>query len=179
MNFENPEEETFLSELYTMTEGDIEKQVSMYDVGTNLGLDNNEAEGIAQSLYIQEFAEMKTLSGGMGITAKGLKALNVAVSVTRNGITLSLGNEPVLGDEAREVVKSVLKEIKAHLAGSKATDYETLEEMVMDIKTIEVQMLSPKPKTQIIREILKSLNNGVSLSGSKEISDKLDALISS
>jgi len=52
-----------------------------------------------------------------------------------------------------------------------------LEEMVMDIKTIEIQMLSPHPKTGIIREILKSIAR--CLSCDADLKGKLDALIAS
>ena len=74
---DNPEEQAFLYELYTMTRGDTSTQVSMYDIGKTLGLEKTAAGSMAESLFIQGFAELKTLSGGISITVEGLGALDI------------------------------------------------------------------------------------------------------
>ncbi|MBA3012200.1 MAG: hypothetical protein KKF12_09995 [Proteobacteria bacterium] len=170
-----PEAKAYLNQLYSMTQGDQEVQVSMYEVGEALGLEKDEAGVLAQDLFIGGDAELKTLSGGIGITRQGLLALDMKIDY-QGDQTLQLGKGPVLDDRGKEVVEKMLGEIQAFL-GRAGTPYGKLEEMVMDIKTIEIQMLSPNPKTGIIREVFKSM--GSNLSGDGDLKGKLDAVIAS
>ncbi len=78
---DNPEEQAYLNQLYTMTQGDPGVQVSMYDIGAALGVEKSEAGALAESLIIQDLAELKTLSGGIAITGNGLKALDKTLPV--------------------------------------------------------------------------------------------------
>ena len=80
MSFEDSSRQRFLQELYNRAEGDFEIQISMYDLGTDLGLEKDEAAVFAQELFVEGLAEMKTLSGGMGITQKGLQALGINIT---------------------------------------------------------------------------------------------------
>jgi hypothetical protein len=41
--------------------------------------------------------------------------------------------------------------------GRNNVTYPQMETVVMDIKTIEIQMLSPQPKTAVVREVFLSL----------------------
>lgn len=158
-----PEAKAFLYELYTRTEGNPEAQVSMYEVGQALGLEKDEAGTLAESLYIQGLAELKTLSGGIGITREGLAALEINIDLGPDP-SLSLGTGRVL--EGRTALDTILQEIKKTLEAARMS-YPQLEEILMDIKTIEVQMLSPAPKTAVIREVLKSIHANFESSGSK------------
>jgi len=175
MELTTPEANAFLFELYTMTGGDPDAQVSMYDVGESLGLDRPETGTLAESLYIQGLAELKTLSGGIGITRQGLDVLKIAPVLDTS---LSLGSDSILASQGKESVEKILKDLKENLSQDKRP-YPQLEEMVMDIKTIEVQMLSPNPKTAIIREGLRSLHSSFTTSGPEELTAKLKSLISS
>jgi hypothetical protein len=157
MSFDEPSGRVFLQELYNRAEGDFEAQISMYDIGTDLGLEKNEASAEAQDLFIEGLAEMKTLSGGMGITQKGLDALGMDVTPKKEAQSYSLGSGPVLDDQGKKSVYELLDKIKADL-DNKALSFDLMEEIVIDLKTIEVQMLSPNPKTAIIRETFKFLN---------------------
>ncbi len=56
-------------------EGDTEAIVSMHDVGQALGFEKTDAGKMAEALYSEGYAELKTLSGGIGITSMGLQAL--------------------------------------------------------------------------------------------------------
>ncbi|MCP4021887.1 MAG: hypothetical protein GY729_08595 [Desulfobacteraceae bacterium] len=173
------EEKTYLAELYSVTGSDLNAQASMYEVGANLGLAKEEAGTMAESLFIQGFAELKTLSGGIGITHTGLEALNVSTDKNIPDTALSLGTGPVLDAKAKKNVENLLEEIKVHTAHKALGDYPRLEQTVIDIKTIEIQMLAPNPKTGIIREVLKSLQQTLKEDGPKELNAKLTALISS
>jgi hypothetical protein len=171
----NSETKAYLFQLYSMAQGDPLAQVSMYEVGEVLGLGKTEAGAMAEALFIEGHAELKTLSGGIGITRQGLKALDMKIDY-KGDEALQLGSGPVLETQGKESLGKILKEIKAFMGGA-GKPYAQLEEMVMDLKTIEIQMLSPRPKTGIIREILKSIAQ--SLPENEDLKGKLDALIAS
>jgi uncharacterized protein (DUF2267 family) len=57
------------------------------------------------------------------------------------------------------------------------TTYERLEEMVIDIKTIEVQLLSTRPKTAILRAVLGSLKEALHAAGASALADDLKEMI--
>lgn len=177
MSFDDSSRQIFLQELYNRAGGDFDVQVSMYDIGTDLGLAKEEVATLAQDLFIEELAEMKTLSGGMGITHKGLKTLGIKIS-SKNGVqSFRLGGDPVLDDQNQKEVLDLLGKIRAGLDG-KALYFELMEEIVIDLKTIEVQMLSPHPKTLIIKETLKSINQNLKGIDPQDLEFDLQAIIS-
>jgi hypothetical protein len=178
MEIDSPESKAYLFELYTMTGGDTDIQVSMYDVGTTLGLEQSEAGTMAENLFIQGLAELKTLSGGIGITRQGLKVLDIKPAPKPGDEFLDLGKGPVLEDKNIEAVNKILQDIKDSIASSTSA-YPQIETLVIDIKTIEIQMLSPRIKTQIIREVLRSILSTLKDQGPEDLVDKLDALITS
>ena len=160
MSFNDSSKQVFLQELYNRAEGDFEVQISMYDIGEDLGLEKNEVAALAQELFIEDLAEMKTLSGGMSITQKGLEVLGINITPKKGASSFKLGSDPVLDDQGIKAVLELLNKIRAGL-DSKARSFDLMEEIVIDIKTIEVQMLSPNPKTQIIRETFKSISQNL------------------
>ncbi len=157
MDVDSPQLKAYLYKLNEMTHADPAAQVSMYEVGEALGVENDEAGQMAETLFMGGHAELKTLSGGIGITLMGMEALGVTPAVAPGLETPALGNEIVLTDPDRNHVDTLLGDIKSGMASAKA-EYQVLETLVMDIKTIEVQMLSPDPKTAVIREVLKSIS---------------------
>ena len=172
------QETSFLNQLYTMTGGDLDSQVSMSDAGSSLGLDEDESAEIAQSLCIRGDAELKTLSGGIGITVQGLKELNIAPGDGGGMALITLGTEPVLDSETRALAAGIIEEVKTAVSRS-GHSYPEIEEMVFDIKTMETQLLSPRPKTAVIRELFKSLAVYITRSGPSDLSDKLEHLAAS
>lgn len=177
MKFSTPQSRDYLHELYTKSEGDTNSEVSMYDVGAALGLEKSDAGTIAEDLMVEGWVELKTLAGGISITSEGLNALNVEdPSSGRNSSIIRLDSDLVLGDQSRSAVAVIVEEIKNELTGSSA-GYLQLEEIIIDIKTIEIQMLSPKPKTSVIREVLRSLETSLLAIGSEEISRDIHAMI--
>lgn len=163
--------EQYLSELFRRTEGNVGAQVSMFDVGAAMGLEKEAARRMAEDLIAEGLVEIKTLSGGIGITAQGIEAAQPAGEMGA-GPQLDLGSGPLLEQTGRAALEHILAEIKNNLA-SAPTPYALLEEMVVDIKTIEVQLLSPRPKISIIRKVLYSLKDGLDASGSDALAGKL------
>lgn len=178
MELSTPEEKAFLFELHTRTGGDIDAQASMYEIGEALGLERDEAGRMAESLLIQEYAELKTLSGGMGITDKGLTVLDMKPQAGPGEEPLSLGKGRVLEARGRKVLERIIEEVKGKISGSGAS-YDILEEMIVDVKTIEAQLFSPCPKTAVFREVLKSLLENIRELGDKDLAFRLTAMISS
>ena len=62
----------FIVELYHRTQGDGSVKVSLFDIGESLGLDRKLSLRTAEELIGTGLAEIKTLSGGIGITADGV-----------------------------------------------------------------------------------------------------------
>jgi len=62
----------FLIELYHRTQGDASVKVSMFDIGESLKLDRTLSLRIAEELIGTGLAEIKTLSGIIGITTDGV-----------------------------------------------------------------------------------------------------------
>ncbi len=178
MALETPEEKAYLQELYTMTQGDTEIQVSMFDVGTAVGLDKDAAGAMAEGLFIQGLAELKTLSGGIGITTEGLKALDISIPLDTDSADLSLGSDAVLCNAGMEAAHFILGEIKDKIIHS-LQSYDQIENIVIDIKTIDTQLLSSKPKTAIIREVFISLHETLKKTGPDDLVQKLAAITKS
>lgn len=161
---------SFLQQLYQMGGGDTGTDVSMYEVGDNLGLDKNDSGAMAEDLIIDGFAELKTLAGGIAITEKGLEKLGKKDAAGESGTVHDihvLGSETALDDTDRAAVLKILEEIK-QAAGNK-TGYDELEELVIDIKTIEVHLLSPRPKTSIVRSALGEIGQQMQRFGDQQL----------
>lgn len=177
MNIDSPEAKSFLIELYSITEGDTARQVSMYEVGEKLGMEKNDISAISEDLIIDQLVELKTLSGGIGITPEGLTALQkeglISAAPAQN--VQKLGKGPVLDKNDLIIIDQLLSSIKNAVFGSQ-TKYAQLEEIVIDIKTIEIQLLSPQPKLSIVLEVFKSLHNTLQNTQSKEIAKAIGNL---
>ena len=158
-----------------MTDGDTARQVSMYDIGGVLGLEKSSAGAIAEELIVDGYAELVTLAGGISITSGGLKELNITPADSSETMVRKLGDEKILSEDGLKAVEEMLALIKGCVAGNSAP-YEVLEEIVIDIKTAELQLLSPKPKTEIIREVLKSLNESIRATENSALSDQIAAM---
>ena len=176
MSIEEHEVLHFLTELYNMTDGDISQQVSMYDIGVAIGLEKSNAGAIAEELIVDGYAELVSLSGGISITSEGLKELNITPVGSSETNVWTLGDDRLLSDKGREAVEDTLAKIKACVTGKDST-YQNIEEIVIDIKTAEIQLLSQKTKTGIIREVLISLKESMSITGNTDVSDHLGRMI--
>jgi hypothetical protein len=175
MEFENPKSRSYLIELYNVTGADLDGEASMYEVGASLGLEKSEAGMLAEELMVEGLVELKSLAGGIRITAEGLRLLDVQSPESAEAV-MHLSDDLVLGEQGRITVESVIDEIKAEISREQ-NSYTTLEEIVIDIKTLEVQLLSPIPKTAIIREVLRSISAALSSGGSSALGAKVREMI--
>jgi len=170
MNIEDEQVKNFLSQLYQLTGGELSAEVSMYDIGDALGFDKSEAGSIAEDLIIDGFAELKNLAGAIAITVEGLQALEVEPQDNNPEAGLiSMGEKTEVDADTSRALETLLLEIKTAIL-SVDVKYDAVEEVVFDIKTLEVQLFSPRPKASIVREILSSL---AAVLASQKSSDKL------
>jgi hypothetical protein len=151
----NSQQKSYLEELYRITGGDPTVQASMHDVGAAIGLDREAAGKLAEELIAQGYLEIRTLSGGVGITQLGIES-GKAGAETTDSADWRLGGATILDEKDRTVVEAALEAIKNGV-GKNNVPYPQMETVVVDIKTIEIQMLSPQPKTAVVREVFLSL----------------------
>lgn len=167
----------FIVELYHRTLGDGSVKVSMYDIGESLGLDRKLSLRTAEELIGTGLAEIKTLSGGIGITADGVtEAQQLGASLQDiAGSNISLQDVPILDESGHQAVEQVVTKLKGQ-TNQYALDFDSLAELMADLKTIDAQLSSPNPKTAIIREcfrsivgLLQSMDNNDSLKSVKTL----------
>ena len=177
MMSESPDATAYLLELYRLTEGNPAAQVSMFDVGAAMGIEKSVAGKLAEEMIGQGWAEVRTLSGGIGITEQGIEA---ALSAGAQGASaeedLRLGNGPILDEGGRQALEKMTAAIKSNLDDAQL-DYTRMEELILDVKTMEVQLLSPRPKTAVLREILRSLQENLAQAKAGDLAERLERMI--
>ena len=159
MSFEEAMMQNYLEQLGQMSGGDVSKEVSMYEIGASMGLDRPEAGALAEELIIDGYAELKNLTGGISITAAGLRLLNLDTGGREEGQgegQIVLGEAEVLTPEIVEAVEDLVEESRKTI-GEGGFGYSQVEELVIDLKTLQIQLLSSRPKTAIVREVLRAL----------------------
>lgn len=156
------QQDSFLQELYRLTEGDPEQQVSMYDVGSGLGLERDEAGRLAEGLMVEGLIDLRTLAGGIALTDEGMASLGYAATAYHDQ-DLQLSDGPIATEHDRVVTEQLCDEIQQTCAS--CTSYETTELLVIHLKTLDVQMLSEKPRILIIREIFRAILNTMQETG--------------
>ncbi len=171
-------ERNFLIKLYELTQGNPSSQVSMYDLGEAIGLDRDNALKTAEVLFGFGLAEIKTLAGGIGITEAGLSEVmgNDADKKMAGAAGFRLGDAPIIDDAGKKSVEQVISDIKTK-AGSLGLDFDTLEELLADLKTIDVQLTSSRPKTKIIRECFQSIIDVLQKVNAYELVNQVKGLI--
>ena len=168
----------FLIHLFEQTGGDLSAQVSMYDVGEGLGLDRDTASRVAENLMGLQLVEIRTLSGGIGISAEGADEVKrlMGGAPPSGGAPLKLADQPVMDSTSCRGVEQVAGELKS-CAGKLGLDFDGLSELMADLKTIDSQLGSSRPKTAIIRECLRSLKETLKGSAEAEVLQKIKELL--
>lgn len=177
MDIESPEVKAYLQQLHQQTAGKIDAQVSMFDVGSAIGLDKEASGKTAEDLIGHGLAEVKTLSGGIGITTKGVEAAQSdGASAVGSTADASLNDGPLLDDTGRGALDPVLSDLQTHIAELKP-GYDRLEELVFDMRTLQIQLHSPRAKTAIVKAVLASIQDALKAAGSQQMATRLDRLI--
>ncbi len=157
----------FLLELFRQTDGKTSAKASMYDIGAALGMEKQDAKHIAEELMGWNLIEIRTLSGGIAITNDGIEKARQMGATGGTAAAVGLGNALILDDAAHKAVENVINGLKAEI-GKSGLNFETLNELVADIRTVDAQLFSSKPKTAIIRECFRSVKAALEKTGAKE-----------
>ena len=173
MGLEKPEAQ-FLRRLYKLTREDRSVQVSMYEIGADLGMDRGVSSRTAESLIGAGLLEIRTLSGGISITDAGVSELERRRGAASD-ITVRLGEGLIVSDGALKALNPLLVEIKS-FAGQSGLDFDLLAELVADLHTADAQLASPKPKTAVLREVLLSLHQVLKRAGRGDLERKIRQL---
>jgi hypothetical protein len=171
-------EQQFLIQLFEQTKGDVSLQVSMYDIGGLLGMDRDAASKVAQELMGQQLVEIRTLSGGIGISTDGAARIQNLMGPMASDTSKSdqLNDGPLLTSGGQQTVTRVVSELKNQI-GSFGLDFETLGELMADLETMEAQLDSSRPKTAIIRACLRSVLGVVEKANARGMSDRIRRLV--
>jgi hypothetical protein len=147
----------FLVELCEATDGNADIQVSTPEIGDHIGIDKEAASQAAEYLIGSGYVEVRTLSGGIGITSEGIsRARELGANLSSDADRPRLNTDPIVNETGRQAVDQTLETVKCQ-AGQLGLAYDKLSELVADLNTIDAQMLSPYPKTDIIRNAFLSL----------------------
>jgi len=168
----------FMVQLFAQTRGDQSVQVSMYDIGGLLGLERDAAARVAQELIGLQMVEIRTLSGGICISAAGSEMVQGLIGplAADVGDSTKLGGEPLLNSASRQALEQIVSEIKDQ-TGTLGLDFDSLTELVADLKSIDAQLGSSRPKTAIIRACLHSISGVVKGAANTGLCGKISGLL--
>ena len=167
-----------LLHLYRETGGDASVQVSMYEAGAALGHDRETSSRMAEDLIAWEMVELRTLSGKIGISAKAVKQIEdsgLAAAGSADPLE-AFGRHAVIDAAARQVVEQITADLK-NRAGSLGLDFDRLSEVLADLKTIDMQLDSPRPKTAVVKECFRSLKAALESVEAAETADRIGLLL--
>ena len=168
----------FLIQLFEQTRGDPAVQVSMYDIGGLMGLERNAASRVAEELIGSQLVEIRTLSGGIGISAAGSELIQKLIGPLAPDAEESykFGDEPLLDAAGRPAVELIISEIKDQI-GALGLDFDSLAELMADMKTIDAQLESSRPKTAILRQCFLSICGVLKAKPDSSLNSRVNGLL--
>ena len=167
----------FLMQLFEQTRGDSSVQVSMYDIGAMMGLERDAASRVAEELMGEQLVEIRTLSGGIGISAAGSEIVQrIAGPSSGSDEFVKLGDEPLINSDGRQAVERIVAEIKDQV-GTLGLGFDALTELMADLKTIDAQLDSPRPKTAIIRQCFVSIGGVLKMKPDSKLNGSVNGLL--
>ena len=167
----------FLKTLQGQTNGDSTVTVSMFSIGEAMGLDRERAGTVGEELIGWGLVEVRTLSGGIAITEAGMqKTGGPGAEASAAGPGTVLGPDPLLSEDAVAAVDGAAARIKSRI-DDLGIGFDGLSELMADLKTIGAQLSSPRPKTAVIRECLRSMIGVLDTGNGGEESRRLQVLL--
>ncbi len=181
MNFEEIKQKRFqfLLKVYNLSDADENKDIQSYKLGKSLGFSNNFTSNVIRYLYKEGLIKFKEDSGVViGISHYGIIEVENALSKPDkptehfppiNIINISeMKNSQIIQDSHdvlqvkkndKELIESLKDLIKFAENNLDELDLKKSEEQEFqtELKTIETQLSSPKPKRNILKECISSL----------------------
>jgi hypothetical protein len=168
----------YFRSLFIKTGGDTKKQVSMHEIGNDAGLDKPASKTVAEDLMSLGLIDIRTLSGGIGLTEEGVIEAQSLFSdipgISAAGMTL--GNQPIVGEKIGTVITDILTSLKPRV-GKLGMAFDDLTELIADIQSLEAQMRSSRPKTAIIRECFRSMLSTLTRSSETETPSRIKSFL--
>ena len=169
----------FLQKLYDDTNGNKNDMLSMWEVGKELGFNPDQITSVVDYLTGENLVELKAKGGLIGLTHAGVKeiedlignpdkptehfpAVNIVNNIgTMTNSTLQQGTShstvTFQFDQSKSTdLESIITHLKS-IQGLLGLSKEVQLELASEIETIESQRKSPKPKSIIITESLKTI----------------------
>lgn len=170
----------FLKNVYESCSGSVRAIVNMFDVGKELGFDSSYTSDIVNYLSGEGLIQPAALGGGIRLTHSGVKEyeqaledpqnptqhflpLNIINIGTMNNSSLQQGtNESIINqnldkkniDDLDSLIQAVEK-----LQQTISLTADLKQEWLSELETLKIQQKSPKPKSVIIQESLKTIRN--------------------
>ena len=170
----------FLEHLYNTIDGDSRYSVSMWELGAELKIEREMISQIVQYLQDEYLVEPRGLGGTITISHAGILEIEEAtlnpdkptehflpINIINVGSMINSGiqqgsNHSNQYVEYKVEDRKVLEELLAILGlniDNLQLNSEDRKELISEKETIESQIKSPKPKTIIIRESLKTIRS--------------------
>lgn len=173
----------FLNSLYERSNGNCRAVLDMYVIGRDIGLSKDETGIVMQYLHGEGLAAPRTLGGGIAITHSGIleveracatpesptdyfpPVMNILNIQTVVGSQIQQGTHSSTQSQTQSITDNGLQEVKSLLAILKkdiadlGLSLDALTEAQAEIRTVEAQLDSPKPKLGILSESLKTLRS--------------------
>ncbi len=168
----------FLLGLFGAVKGNVSGKASLYEIGAALGMDRDRANFIATELMGFGYAEIKSLSGGVGITEDGIAAAKElgAGGGESGDAGARLGTEPILDERSKDACDAIAAGLKSDI-GKFGLGFDAISEITADLKTISAQLNSPKPKNAIVRECFRSIRSVLQKAGAGDPVGRIDVFL--
>jgi hypothetical protein len=168
--------ERFLKRLYDVSGADEYKWGAYQQIGDDIGVSADEAQTIAQYLASKDYLRWRTLGGGIGITRRGIDAIErgvrrlspQATSVITNILnigtmtnsqlqqgTMGSSQQIVSGSERDEVVRT-LAQVRAIVA-TLPLSQSVRNDIEGNVATVEAQLKTSTPNRSTIRDSIRAI----------------------
>jgi hypothetical protein len=144
--------QVFLQEVFDRSSGDPSRSVSMFAVGEGLGWERETASRVAQDLIGIGLLEIRSLSGGVALSAEGAEAVRTE-RAEHTPAGEPIGRGPVLTPAECRRTEAAVEKVRAEAVSNGRLSAE----MDADLKSLAAQLASPRPGTAIVRACLQAL----------------------
>lgn len=161
----DPTTSDFLARIVERSGGDTSVNLSMYEIGTELGLDKEGARQTAEDVIGRHLVEIVSLGGSIRLTDQGLEAaekLGFSFSPPRDKSSgeIIAQTTPVRGTDRKLRVMSPvavqgLRKLAAKLIMGASPETQP------DLSLLLAHICSPKPKAGVAAELLLSILSGL------------------
>jgi hypothetical protein len=170
----------FLKKLYEECDGDTLALIDMHQLGSEIGIPGDSVYTTAQYLHAEGLLQIRTMDGNVSITHDGILEIEEAIenpdeqtehfppiniininsmenSVIQQGSPGGIQTVTFNTNDFGQIRK-LIDELESQFKNIKLPD-DGLIELKQEIETLKVQLASPKPKSIILNESLKTIKD--------------------